>query len=157
MMPRAPPFLGGTAGPIVDVDTTAATTATSTTSSGASSGSALLQQRVRVKWKGTGRSQWYSGRIVAYDARKRVHTVVYDDGETHAHHLGDLVWQTLPEHTSSVGSAASSPAAGRGKGAAGGAGRGAGGTPDSLDGHLGTVEGRDLYEHNTDEGYMIIS
>lgn len=156
MMPRGPPFLGSNnTGPIVNSDTTAACCGDSGAGSGRHSSTgvnarALVNARVRVKWKGTGRSQWYSGRIVGYNQTEHTHTVSYDDGETHAHHLGDLVWQVL------AGTVAGSPAAG-------GDSQKRGMTSDSLlagerhsDGHLGTVEGRDLFQEHVDEGYMRI-
>lgn len=151
MIPHAPPFLGR-AGVIVDVDTQIPNTTKHTTPT------TLLHARIRVKWKGTGRSQWYSGRVTAYNARKCVHTVTYDDGEEHNHHLSDLVWQLLPN--------AGSP---------GGTGDGrkqqrAPDDPGNLVGehcrnlvagehmcrHVGTVEGRDLFQERIDDDYLSI-
>ena len=150
MLPHAPPFLGK-AGTIVDVETTAPRSSSAPAGVAANNAQALVASRVRVKWKGTGRSQWYSGIIVAYDARKRVHKISYDDGEVHDHHLEDLVWALLPRNNKALSpSGASAPRR-----------PAASATPDSLAGehvcrHVGTVEGRDLFQEHTEDGYMSI-
>ncbi|KAL3923149.1 MAG: hypothetical protein SGPRY_004313 [Prymnesium sp.] len=65
-------------------------------------GAALVGQKVRVWWGGEG--TWYSGAVVRYSTRRRLHLVHYDDDDQREHELdGPLEeWELLPSKSASA-------------------------------------------------------
>lgn len=48
--------------------------------------------RAQVKWKG---DKWYPGIVTEYDEERRLHHVVYDDGDVRSYFMGDKTWKLI--------------------------------------------------------------